>query len=84
MVSKIIDGHSHMINLNIIRSRGKEIPESVKKRLGHEFTEKNVQEHKEEWLNAMDKLNIEKTVFMATAHMLSLLIRVIDFLVLLL
>ena len=66
---KIIDGHSHMINLNIIKSRYDEIDENMKKRLNHEFTENGAEEHKKAWLKAMDRLNIDKTIFMATTHM---------------
>lgn len=69
MVSKIIDGHSHMINVNIIKNMLSNISENEKQRLSHEFTEKNVEEHKKAWLDAMDKLNIEKTIFMGTTHM---------------
>jgi len=58
-----------MFNLNIIKEWSKNIPESVRKRLKHEFSEKTVEEHKQTWLEAMDKFNIEKTVFMATSHM---------------
>ena len=68
MAFKIIDGHAHMINLNIIKGM-MNISESEIKRLSNEFTEKNAKEHKKAWLEAMDKLNIKKTIFMGTTHM---------------
>lgn len=62
---KIIDGHSHMINTNILEKMLDKIGGDEKERLMHEFTDKTPEEHKTEWIQTIDKLGIEKTIFMA-------------------
>ena len=69
MVSKIIDGHAHIINLSIVNSLIDNISKREKERLRHEFTEKTPIEHKKAWLKEMDRLNIEKTIFMGNVSM---------------
>lgn len=63
----IIDGHSHMITENIAKSM--KISPHILKYLNQEWTKHSVKEHVEAWLEAMDKNQVEKTVFMATAHL---------------
>jgi uncharacterized protein len=63
----IIDGHSHMITEGIAKSM--KISPHILKYLNQEWTKHSVKEHVDAWIEAMDKNEIEKTVFMATAHL---------------
>lgn len=63
----IIDGHSHMITEGIAKSM--KISPHILKYLNQEWTKHSIKEHVDVWLDAMDKNEIEKTVFMATAHL---------------
>jgi predicted TIM-barrel fold metal-dependent hydrolase len=63
----IIDGHSHMITEGIAKSM--KISPHILKYINQEWTKHSVNEHVNAWLEAMDKNEIEKTVFMATAHL---------------
>lgn len=64
----IIDAHSHMITENIAKSM-KISPHIMKYYPNQEWNKHSVEEHVKAWISAMDKNNIEKTVFMATAHL---------------
>ncbi|MBS3079869.1 amidohydrolase family protein [Candidatus Pacearchaeota archaeon] len=63
----IIDGHAHMITASIMKALS--VDENTKKRLQHEWTDNSIDKHKETWIEAMDKWNIEKTVFMANSSL---------------
>ncbi|MDD5193213.1 MAG: amidohydrolase family protein [Candidatus Nanoarchaeia archaeon] len=63
----IIDGHAHMITESIAKSM--KISPHILKYTNQEWTKHSVKEHVESWLYAMNKNEIEKTIFMATAHL---------------
>src|SRR3989344_2774380 len=63
----IIDGHAHMITESIAKSM--KISPHILKYMNQEWAKHSVKEHVESWIDAMDKNEIEKTVFMATAHL---------------
>lgn len=67
MNNMIIDGHAHMLNYNIAKSMN--ITPKISRYMKNDFTNHTVKEHVNAWLSAMDRHNIEKTVFMSTASL---------------
>ena len=63
----IIDGHSHMITENIFKDMN--VNQRIVGLLKDDWTKHSVKEHVNKWLDAMDRNEIEKTIFMATASL---------------
>jgi predicted TIM-barrel fold metal-dependent hydrolase len=60
----IIDGHSHMFTKSMFGKLPPNIPERFKKMQEH-----TVEDNTKAWISAMDRLGIEKTVFMSTSRL---------------
>jgi predicted TIM-barrel fold metal-dependent hydrolase len=64
----IIDAHAHMITAGMFKgmagARPRNVPQKMADSLQH-----SVSENTGAWLEAMDRLNIEKTIFMSTASL---------------